>query len=149
MSSVAELLRQIRDGADIPAPASLLKNITPVAAAELPEHTPYSILTNLAHAVFWQELWLDRLAGKKAKSFLQDWKTPDPSEWPALRRQFLEGLDEAIRIAESQPLDHKMKSDEVAERTLIQIAIHDAYHLGQINLLKRQARLRKSAAAKR
>ena len=149
MSAVAELLRQIRGGADIPAPATLLRNVTPIAAADLPDDTPYSILTNLAHAVFWQELWLDRLKGKRAKSFTQDWQIPDGSEWRTLRREFLDGLEEAIRIAESQPLDHKMKSDEVAERTLIQIAIHDAYHLGQINLLKRQARLRKSAAAKR
>jgi hypothetical protein len=140
----AELLRQIRDGKDIPAPASLLRNIKAEAAAEHPVDSPYSILANLAHAHFWQRLWLDRLAGGRARSFTEDWQTPDPACWSDLRRDFLTGLDEAIRVASADPFEHKMKSDEIAVKTLIQIGIHDAYHLGQINLLKRQARLRDS-----
>jgi uncharacterized damage-inducible protein DinB len=102
---------------------------------------PYSILTNLAHAVFWQEIWLDRLAGRRARSFTEDWKTPPHEEWPLVRQQFLDGLSRALQIARSDPFDHKMKTDAVAIKTLMQIAVHDAYHLGQINLLKRQLRL--------
>jgi hypothetical protein len=37
-----------------------------------------------------------------------------------------------------------MKSDDVAIKTLLQIAIHDTYHLGQVNLLKRALRVAKA-----
>jgi hypothetical protein len=138
--AVVEALRQIIEGADIPPPRSLLSMTAKRAATKLPE-MPYSILTNLAHANFWQQLWLDRLAGKRARSFLEDWKTPPLEEWPVIREQFLTGLERAIEIARSDPFDHKMKSDAVAIKTLLQIVVHDAYHIGQINLLKRQLRL--------
>ena len=144
--AVVTALRQVRDGADIPPPGTLLKNVTPTRAAlELP-NSPYSILTNLAHADFWQTVWLNRLKGLPAKSFTEDWKTPDPEAWPELRQKFLQDLEEALRIAESEPFAHRMKSDEVAIFTLLQIAIHDSYHLGQINLLKRQIRLASRAS---
>jgi uncharacterized damage-inducible protein DinB len=140
--TAAELLRQIKTGKDIPPAGPLLK-ITSAQAAIQMDNSPYSIATNLAHTVFWQQLWLDRLAGRPTKSFLEDWKVPAETEWTAIRSRFLEGLDEAIYIAESEPFSHKMKSDADAVSTLIQIAIHDSYHLGQINLLKRQLRLAK------
>ncbi|MFI5384942.1 MAG: DinB family protein [Fimbriimonadales bacterium] len=140
-AAVVEALRQVIEGADIPAPESLLRNITPERAATKLDRSPYSILTNLAHAGFWQEIWLNRIQGRRARSFTEDWKTPEPSDWPTVRAQFLKGLEKAIEIAASEPFDHKMKSDAVAIRTLLQIAIHDAYHLGQVNLLKRELRL--------
>src|ERR1044071_2143871 len=55
---VKELFRQIIEGVDIPAAESLLKNITPEKAAMKLDASPYSILTNLAHADFWQQVWL-------------------------------------------------------------------------------------------
>jgi uncharacterized damage-inducible protein DinB len=135
-ASVVEALRQIIDGDDIPTPRALLNISAERAALKLPG-APYSILTNLAHAVFWQDIWLNRLAGKRAQSFLEDWKTPPAEEWPRLRERFLDGLEEATRIARSEPFEHRMKSDAVAIKTLLQLAVHDAYHIGQINLLKR------------
>src|SRR5579862_6587525 len=89
---VAEALRQVIEGADIPSPESLLRNITiEKAAAKLP-WTPYSILTNLAHAVFWQDVWLDRLRGRRARSFTEDWQTPNQTDWPEIRDRFHTGL---------------------------------------------------------
>jgi uncharacterized damage-inducible protein DinB len=134
--AVVEALRQIIEGTDIPPPRTLLNMTAKRAAVRLPE-MPYSISTNLAHANFWQEIWLERLAGKRARSFPEDWKTPPAEEWPSIREQFLSGLDRAVEIARSEPFDHKMKSDTVAIKTLLQIVVHDAYHIGQINLLKR------------
>jgi hypothetical protein len=110
-SVVAEALRQVIHGTDIPTPESLLSNITPQkAAAQLPS-SPYSILTNLAHADFWQQIWIDRLEGRRAKNFTQDWKTHPPEEWPDLRAHFLQGLELAHQIATSEPFSHKLKSD--------------------------------------
>jgi hypothetical protein len=139
--AVVEVFRQILQGSDIPAPASLLRDITAQKAAiQLPD-MPYSILINLAHTDFWQQVWIDRLEGRRAKSFTLDWKSPPEAEWPNVRASFLDNLDKAMAIASGEPFQHRMKSDAVATKTLLQIAVHDAYHIGQINLLKRALRL--------
>ena len=138
---VAKALIDIREGKDIPAPGSLLSNISAEKASIVMLGSPYSILTNLAHAVFWQDNWLGRLQGVRAKSFTQDWKVPEDSAWDEVRVAFLTGLEKAIELATKEPFEHKMRADEIAWNTLMQIVIHDSYHLGQINLLKRQLRL--------
>lgn len=140
-SAVIELYRQIWEGDDIPPPASLLRNIKQETAALKLPRMPYSILTNLEHADFWQRIWLGKLNGKRAESFMKDWRMPADTEWKAVKSSFLENFREAMRIAASEPFEHKMKSDEVAVRTLLQLAIHTSYHLGQVNLLKRELRL--------
>ncbi|HMS54653.1 MAG TPA: hypothetical protein PKA27_04570 [Fimbriimonadaceae bacterium] len=53
------------------------------------------------------------------------------------RSKLVSGLADAIRIAEARPFVHYMKSDEDAVSTLLQIAIHDAYHVGQLVAVKR------------
>lgn len=149
--TAAELLRQIRDGVDIPAARQLLSRVKPSVAARVPPDAPYSVLTNLAHAVFWQDVWLRRLSGTPDKSradwmeeLKQDWKEPEPEEWPELVERFLKGSEDALEIAMQEPFRHRMKSDELAIKTLLAIAIHNAYHIGQINLLKRMVRKRAS-----
>jgi hypothetical protein len=140
-SAVVEALRQVWEGMDIPPAESLLRNVSADSAAKKLPWMPYSILTNVAHADFWQTVWLNRLKGLRAKSFTEDWKTPPAEEWPQARASFLDGFKEAMAIAGADPFEHKMKSDEIAVRTLLQIAIHNAYHIGQVNLLKRELRL--------
>ncbi|MFY9234928.1 MAG: hypothetical protein WAO58_10785 [Fimbriimonadaceae bacterium] len=140
-SAVIELYRQIWEGEDIPPPASLLRNIKlETAVLKLPR-MPYSILTNLEHADFWQRIWLDKLKGMRAESFMKDWRVPADTEWKAVKASFLQNFQSAMRLAASEPFEHKMKSDEVAVKTLLQLAIHSSYHLGQVNLLKRELRV--------
>ncbi|MGI8923246.1 MAG: hypothetical protein ACR2HJ_04260 [Fimbriimonadales bacterium] len=143
-SIVAEVLKQVWEGDDIPAPAPLLRMAAAQAAEKLPG-TPYSILTNLAHAEFWQRIWLNRLQGIKASSFMEDWRVPHLEEWPVIRRAFLTGMEQAMAMASAKQLNHKMKSDPAAVATLLNIAVHNAYHLGQINVLKRMQRLQKQS----
>jgi uncharacterized damage-inducible protein DinB len=142
-SAVAELFRQIIEGDDIPTPLAVMKIKAADAVREF-DSLPYSLATNLAHAVLWQRLWLSALKGGKAKSGMAEWKdnfrVPEPSEWDALRKEFLQGLGEADRIAKSEPFDHHMATDELAVEYLLKIAIHASYHLGQMNLIKRAAR---------
>lgn len=142
-ASLAELFRQVWKGGDIPAPDSLLRNITPEAAAIRLTSMPYSILTNLEHADFWQRIWLNRLQGRRAESFVKDWRVPETAEWPAIRASFLANLQAATDLASAEPFEHRMKSDEAAVRTLVSLAMHTIYHLGQVKLLKRQVRLTK------
>ena len=62
-----------------------------------------------------------------------------------IRDQFLAGLERALEVARSDPFEHKMKSDAIAIKTLLQVVVHDSYHIGQINLLKRHLLLESKA----
>jgi uncharacterized damage-inducible protein DinB len=137
--ALAELFRQTLSGADIADPRKLLNMPAAKAAQRLPGF-PYSILENLWHAVFWQAIWLDRLEGKATMRFTEDWQSPPASEFPALRQKFVANIERARKLTKAKTLKHKMKSDEAAVKTLVAMAIHDTYHLGQMNLIKRVMR---------
>lgn len=147
-SDLAHVFDQILQGFDIPTPEQAIK-ITQSKAAEQVSPLPYSFLTNLAHAALWQDLWLGALAGGRAKSTMQEWKNdfriPDPSEFESLKERFIEGFRKAREIAASEPFTHKAESDALAKELLTRIAVHGAYHLGQMNLLRRAASPRKTS----
>lgn len=145
-SALPMVFDHILGGYDIPAPEGMLK-VKRDAANEQIEPAPYSLATNLAHAVLWQRFWLGKLAGGRKKSNMTEWRddfrVPEPEEWEGLRREFVKGLKEARRIAASEPFDHKCTDDTEAIDTLTRIAVHGAYHCGQMNLLKRMSRATK------
>lgn len=139
-ATLAELYRQILSGSDIPAPSRLLGGISAKKAAERLPGFPYSILENLWHAVFWQTIWLDRLEGKATMKFTEDWQSPPASEFPKLKARFIANVEKAHKLLSAKNLKHKMKSDDAAMKQLIAMAIHDSYHIGQINVMKRVQR---------
>ena len=139
-ATLAELYRQILSGSDIPAPSRLLGGISGKKAAERLPGFPYSILENLWHAVFWQTIWLDRLEGKATMKFTEDWQSPAASDYPKLKARFIANVEKAHKLLSAKKLKHKMKSDDVAMKQLIAMAIHDSYHIGQINVMKRVSR---------
>lgn len=138
--TAGEALRQVWEGRDFPPPKRILSNVKAEDAAAIPPGFKYSILTLVEHNNLWNGIWLGRLVDRKRPDMTKDWRVPKPSEWPEVRRRFLEGMEEAISIAETEPFRHKMKSDEVAIQTLVQIAVHTAYHVGQFVLIKRAVR---------
>lgn len=140
LTALALVFTHILEGYDIPAPEGMLK-VSKERAAVKHEDIPYSLLTNLAHAVLWQTFWLNKLAGGRKKSNMTEWKddfrVPDPSEFPELKKQFIEGIKQAKAVAESSPFEHQCDSDDEAIDCLCRIAVHAAYHCGQLSLLKR------------
>ena len=139
LETAIEALRQVMEGMDFQPPAKLV-NIGAGKACSKLEGAPYSIATNVWHCDYWNRLWLARLTGEKrpAKNiWAEDWQVPAESDWPEVKSRFLANLDRALQIAKSEPFEHRMKSDEAAIKTLNQIAVHTAYHVGQIALLKR------------
>ena len=140
LSTVAETFRMIIEGDDITAPKSLLRNISQESAAKRVRGFPYSILENLWHTDLWQTIWIDKIEGRTPTSWMEDWQTPDASEWGAVRTSFLKNLGRAYAVASAKPFRHKMKSKDVAVRNLLNLAVHDAYHIGQITLMKRVLR---------
>ncbi len=137
---LVQVFDQILEGWDIPTPAGMLRVKAENAAIKHPE-APYSLLTNLAHAVLWQDFWIQKLNGGRKNSNMIEWKNdfrvPETSEWKELRSRFLDGLKQARDMAASESFSHHAENDLVAAQTLVQIAVHAAYHCGQMNLLKR------------
>jgi hypothetical protein len=138
--AVAETLRQLVHGKDFEPPSKLLGSIKSEQAVAIAPGCPYSIATNISHAEQWQRSWLHSL--KKLPRFDvwkdgKDFPVVPPQDWDAVREAFLSGLNDALALAEGSPFAHQMRSEEAALRKLNQIAIHGAYHIGQVRLLKR------------
>jgi len=141
------LFQQILEGWDIPTPQGVLRLKQEDAVREV-DAFPYPLVKNLAHAAYWQDIWLKMLEGTPRPPSMEvwknDWREPDPSEYATPRRQFIEGVKRARWFAGEGFSTHKCASDEKAVDLLLRIAIHDCYHLGQMNTLKRGlAKLRK------
>ena len=144
-STAAEMLRQIIEGVDITAPKSLFRNISKERAALRMPGFPYSILENLWHADVWQIIWINKLEGRRNEDIWEkNWRSPHPDEWPDVRASFLANIEKAHAIASAKPFKHKTKSKDAAVKTLIQLAMHDSYHIGQITLIKRVLRKTKA-----
>ncbi len=142
-AALVQVFDQVLQAYDIPKPETVVK-VKKEDAVALAENLPYSLITNLAHTVMWQRLWLNKLAGGRKNSNMsdwkQDWRVPSPDEWESLRSEFVSGFKEARRIAASEPFDHKCTDDAEAVETLVRIAVHGVYHIGQMNLLKRSTK---------
>ena len=126
--------RRVLDALDWP-----LAGVKPPGA----EHTIRRIA---AHLVFWQDLYLERLAGAERPSPPHDaagWPggdaPRDEREWKALVARFADGLTRAAAAIDSAPLGTNLP--RWAGRTrfagLNGLAIHNAYHLGQIVQLRK------------
>lgn len=133
MSAAAEALRQIVEGEDFSTPSGLLRSIRAELAVAIPAGCPYSIATNVKHAVIWQDYWLSRLREEMGIKVVmgQDFPVVSEAEWPEVRRSFVAGLEAAYEIAQGEV------EDEATLKTLYKIVNHGAYHLGQVQLLKR------------
>lgn len=130
MNIALEALLQVREGKDFPAPRQVLNRIKPEAACRRLPEFGYSLADYVWHADFWQRIWLARIVGKSAPSITEDWHRVEPDEWDATRASFLANLDRAVELAESTT-----EPKQVAK--LLQIAVHNAYHIGQWVLVKR------------
>jgi uncharacterized damage-inducible protein DinB len=140
MEHLREVYRQVWTGADFDDPDKLLRSVKPDQAAVKLEGWPYSIGTNVAHADHWNKIWLARLTGNRAPKTFPDFPAVAADEWAQVRADFLENFAKAKDMANAEPFSHSMKSDEIASKLLLQIAIHTTYHLGQVKLLKRLLR---------
>src|SRR5688500_6185459 len=130
-TTVAEALRQVLEGEDFYGPGPATSKVKADVANRRLDNSQYSIATNADHALLWNKIWLARLNGTRRPDMKKDWRVPEPDEWDRIRNEFRESVEEAHKIASSTPFTHKMQSDDAACKTLIAIAVHTAYHLGQ------------------
>ena len=139
LETALEALIQLREGKDIPAPRQVLSRVKAEDACRVVPTFRKSIADYVWNADFWQQIWLARLAGEPARSMMEDWQSVAPDDWEATRERFLGNLDRAVEVAQSG--EHRIKDDATANRLLLQIAVHNSYHIGQCVLIKRALRL--------
>lgn len=145
---LARLFDELLAGHDIPSAESVCK-VSAAKAFEPIDPIPYSFATNLQHTVLWQNFWLSRLEGSRAKPGMNEWKNdfrePAPEEYDGLRRELIEGLKTCRAIAAGEIKPPADVSNEAVVRDLILVAVHGAYHLGQLNLIKRAGNKKRTA----
>jgi uncharacterized damage-inducible protein DinB len=115
-------------------------------AAMKPNGAERSIRRIAAHVVFWQDLYLERLAGAERPSPPHDaagWPGTDAPrderEWKALVARFGDGLARAIAAVDAAPLGLTLPrwGGRTRFAGLNGLALHNAYHLGQVVELRR------------
>lgn len=134
---VSEAMRQVSEGEDFFNSDDLTRDLSPELACKLPTGAPYSIGTQVAHALVWQDVWLAKIQGNPAIEVTDDKDFPivDCADWPEIRGRFVAGTEVAEALANSEDLARVIGTRTVGEY-LLKIAIHNAYHIGQIALLR-------------
>jgi len=130
MNPLLEIIFQFVEPIDFDSAAAMLSGLSAHDACQLPPGAPYSLATNVLHAAIWQDQCLAFIEGTVPSGEARnDWHVVTESEWPAVQARFLDGLGRAVKLAAKPDLT------EDQQRRLVRIAIHGAYHLGQIRLL--------------
>jgi len=137
LNAVAEAMRQVANGEDFWSADTLTRDLSPESACKIPDGCPYSIATQVAHMLVWQDHWLDQIQGQPVKdvSDAEDFPSPALEDWTNLRGRLVAGIDLASSISAGIDVDRSTGQRTVGD-TLLKIAIHNAYHIGQIALIR-------------
>jgi hypothetical protein len=133
-----------------------VKLVEPQVAAFRPAPDRKNIWEHVVHCAYWKYAVRRRITGEKRGSFPytgSNWFTrPDPAvhlmDWPeawAADKKMLDEthrlLKEAIATFDPKKLDKTWTGSKyVPTKQILGIAMHDVYHAGQIQLLKKLAR---------
>lgn len=143
MAAEREALIRLLDGTAAHVPTlGALEGLSEEDAAARSEAWPHSCHQLLLHAVYWQELFLARLAGAPAPipaTAAQGWPDAGRNRWSDTVGRFARGLESAKERAREDDLDATLpdwKGIRHGEGLCI-VAQHNSYHLGQIVQLRR------------
>ena len=123
------------------APAAhILGGLTLEHVGKRPASGVHSIFEELFHAAGWQR---SMLASAKGGALTEptDWPpTPAPDDeavWTALVADFLAGNEEAVAVgSQTERLEDPLPEGRTVRERLELLAVHNAYHLGKIVLLR-------------
>ena len=123
-------------------PVHLLRDLTGEQATAKPAGVPESIAQILAHTQFWQHYNLEAIRGASPVHPADNdatWPESVPEEqWQPMVSDFLSDLDEMIGLTEDDDgLSRTVREDETVGDRIRYTAVHNAYHFGQITLLRR------------
>jgi uncharacterized damage-inducible protein DinB len=135
----------VGEGAHV-SPMNALDSLSAAKARTRVHPELHTIWEELAHIVYWQDWMLKALRGTDPKipaRAAEGWPKMPPARgaakaWAELVAHFEKGLRKAARLARTKHLCDPPRSD--AKRTygstLVTLADHNAYHIGQIVTLR-------------
>lgn len=144
-AAVPVLLRRLYTGEGIfgHTPA-LLAGLDGERAVLVPPGLPHSVAGLVAHCAYWLELYLRLIRTGDATALDQaheEWTAVDAADWPALRERFEALCAEAIAMAATPDIvgsTRAIHGRDIPVATLLgDLAGHNAYHLGQVVLIRR------------
>ena len=126
-------------------PGAVLDGLTADHAHAKPHGLPHSIADIVAHICYWQE-WFNNCAVAGFTGIPQHavdgWPAVPPDGWDALRRRYLDAVEEAKRIAAASDslghpvlppgLDIPSLANESLGTGLLHAAVHSSHHLDQV-----------------
>lgn len=122
-------------------PHKILESISAEDACRRLAGLPYSIAGLLGHLQWWQARRLHLARGGEWEPFelqVDDWPAVGPEAWESLRADFLATLEQMAELtADSTRMAEIIFEDRTVGEMLVSHATHNAYHLGQIVLMRR------------
>ncbi len=132
---------KLSSGHAFQAAETILANLEPAVAIHIPENAVRSIAGHVAHMAWWQrQVLLDIKLGKRQRQSTDEFlKTLPLEEWEVVKEDFLSGLEDLKKLCDNPNLleTKYIHTPETIAEALLDFAIHNAYHLGQIVLLRR------------
>jgi len=124
-------------------PDRILSDLEPGLAVQVLPGAVHSIAAHTAHMAWWQRQKIQdietqakarvRVSGEEFPQYiaLEDWET--------VRQDFLDGLERLQSLCDHPEVLNRLylERDTTVTDALLDIALHNAYHLGQIVLLRR------------
>ncbi len=120
-------------------PARILSGLSgEQACAQLPG-APWSIAGLLAHMIFWQERRIGWARGEEQPEWgpAENFPAVEPDQWESLVHRFLNGFTWLEGLAGGGDTHRELYRGRSAGFMLASQSCHNAYHLGQIVLLRR------------
>jgi hypothetical protein len=133
-------LHNLLQGIDeFPAPAKILAGLSGGQACQSVPGSEHSIATLLGHMLCWQEWFMGfaRRAEPQDPSAEQNFPAVTPQQWPGLVQRFMDTLAEVEALATPENCAREFVKERSLGYALASQASHNAYHLGQIVLLRR------------
>ncbi|GGJ21989.1 DinB family protein [Deinococcus roseus] len=120
-------------------PEKILSDLTAEVACQRPAGAPYSAAEVVAHIDFWQNYILDVLSGMGSYAVEhaeEGWPEVTEDQWELLKTSTLSNLEQLKRYALEES-ERVLKNNETVGARLESFVIHNAYHWGQVVLLRR------------
>ncbi len=133
-------LHNLLQGIDeFPAPEKVLAGLGAEQACRSVPGAPHSIATLLGHMLCWQEWFLSFARGDEPAdpSAEQNFPAVTPQQWTGLVQRFLDTLTDVEALATLENCAREFVKERSLGYALASQASHNAYHLGQIVLLRR------------
>ena len=132
---------------DFASAERLLRDLSGEQAVTVPPGLPYSVAAILAHMNANVQFNLDLIRSPDPVTFKkthENWPTVTSKTWPELVAEFLAGITELGRVAGEEELGRILYPSvgeepawTVGYKLAASVAKHNAYHFGQIALLRR------------